>query len=293
MIGCTFKEYLVRFENDLANHLVEFEDHSLISFIDNQKILYNLYQQYLYEIFGALMIYNEENASEVFLESNIFNGLKKLDIESYQYIIIEEKPNVSPKGSYLYVAKVGEIRSEFLVRVNLTALKNIIARTNRILEYLEEKELEFQNIKSTIDDKSIIESGEFEIKTETDPNQQIIDEHLGLFKSYISEADYKALSNSLIQYFKTGNFPKLKKSIDFDPINKKWIGWALKVIHKKCTRKKLSIEMLFFAKENINLFKEENINKENFRNSSFYKSFTEKPNSYKYREIHQKHLKNH
>jgi hypothetical protein len=65
-------------------------------------------------------------------------------------------------------------------------------------------------------------------------------------------------------------------------MDKKCIGCALKEIYMSFSTEKLPIELFRFAQQNINLFEKEVIVEDNFHNSSFYKSFTTRPHSYKY-----------
>jgi hypothetical protein len=86
----------------------------------------------------------------------------------------------------------------------------------------------------------------------------------------------------MLEYISKGSFPKLEKKIIFRQMDKKCIGWALKEIYKSFRTEKLPIELFRFAQQNINLFEKEVIVEDNFHQSSFYKSFTTKPKSYKY-----------
>jgi hypothetical protein len=126
------------------------------------------------------------------------------------------------------------------------------------------------------------ESPEIEKNVIIDPGKQLIDKHLSPYSASLSVDDYNVLTKSLLVYFETGNFQKLEKKINFRHLNKKFIGWALKEIYKSFRTDKLPIELFRFAQQNINLFEKEVIVEDNFHNSSFYKSFTTRPHSYKY-----------
>ena len=293
MLGCTFNEYKDCFDENLAKYLEVYGDNTPISFLRNQMRLYSIYQLELEKILNKLIIYGEEKASEVFLESNIYEGLKKIDIESYQNILIEEKPNDIQK---LY-ARVGEYRSKLKVRVNFTILKNIITSVDKIVEFIENKFQIFEqderpditldlgqqhnpaNVETAILDEII--PNQLDTKDLVDPDKsmkEVIEFNLKELKGHLSDYDYKLLTNSLLVYCKTNNFPKLDYMIMFKPINKKIVGWALKEIVKTIKRGTLKIELFKFAQHHINLFQDEVIVEVNFHRSSFYKAFTTNPN---------------
>jgi hypothetical protein len=300
MLKYTLKEYKEEFDKKLSEYLLRFEDNTPVSFIDEQKGLFSTYNNALLLIADKLKEYGDlEAANTIFLPNTIFDGLKKISRETYDDIKIEEKLKPKIMGFQTleeYLENRDTSSENYCTRIDYTKLRNHLTSVNKILKFITNQYLKYQietSIESENDSTFSVETEEIEIKTKVDWDQQIIDEHLGPFESYLPGSDYKVLSNSLIQYFKTGKFPTLNKPICFEPMNKKWIGWALKEIHKRCTRKKFSIDLLIFAKQNINLFKAEIIKNEDFRNSKFYRSFTEKPKSYKYRQIHLKYLENH
>lgn len=297
MLGCTLKEYKDRFDEKLANYLEEYADNTTISFLENQKILYGYYQYQIQKILSELIIYREENASEVFLESNIFEGLKKIDIDSYQNILIEEKPNDIRR---LY-AKVGEYRSELKVRINFTILKNIITSVDKIVEFIENKYQIFEqeekqiitlalgqqhnpaNTEATILEEFVPSRLDAEDLVDPDKSmKETIDKYLIKFTDDLSKEDYELLTNSLLTYFLTDNFPKLDRKITFKHLNRKKVGWALKEIYQSFKTEKLNITLLEFAVHNINLFEKYVIPKDNLFRSNIYKAFTTNPKSYKY-----------
>lgn len=280
MLGCTFKEYLENFDKKLADYLEEYADNTPISFLENQKLLFGHYQNQIQNILSELTIYGEENASEVFLESNIFEGLKKIDIDSYQNILIEEKPNDIQR---LYV-RVGEYRSKLKVRVNITTLKNINTSVDKIVEFLHDKYLKFQSVCSDDETNLSIDlkSEESRIENQIDPVLQKIEKYLKPYSHLLLDEDYMLLTNSLLHYFKTGNFSTLDRKIIFKKINKKEIAWALNEIYKFCTTADLSIEYITFAYEYINLFENNHLDKEKFQDTNLYKYFKSnlKPRKY-------------
>lgn len=289
MLGCTLKEYVEHFDEKLANYLEEYADNTPISFLENQKKLFGHYQYQIQKILSELTIYGEENASEVFLESNIFEGLKKIDIDSYQNILIEEKPNDIQR---LYV-RVGEYRSKLKVRVNFTTLKNINTSVDKIVEFIENKyqifeQEEQQIIPLALGQQHKPANAETAILEEVIPNQletedeldtdiaikEIIEKNLKELKGYLSNSDYEALANAMLKYCTKDNFPQLKHKIFFDPIDKKKVGHALKAIVKTIKRGPLNIKLFKFAQQHINLFQDEVIVVTKFTKSSFYRSFT-------------------
>lgn len=278
MLGYTLKEYVEHFDEKLANYLEEYADNTPISFLENQKKIFGHYQFQLQNILSELIIYGEENASEVFLESKIFEGLKKIDIESYQYILIEEKSNDIQR---LY-ARVGEHRSKLKVRVNFTILKNIITSVDKIVEFLHDKYSKFQSVSSDDETNLSIDlkSEESRIENQIDPVLQIIEKYLKPYSHLLFDEDYNLLRDSLLTYFKNGKFPKLEKKITFKRCNKKKIGWALKEIFTSITIEDFSIEYARFAHENINLFKKDVVDEANFVDSNLYKYFHENVKSW-------------
>jgi hypothetical protein len=278
MLGCTLKEYVSHFDEKLADYLEEYADNTPISFLENQKLLFGHYQYQIQNILSELTIYGEENASEVFLESNIFEGLKKIDMDSYQNILIEEKPNDIQR---LYV-RVGEYRSKLKVRVNFTTLKNINSSVDKIVEFLHDKYLKFQSVCSDDETKPLIDlkSEESILENPIDPVLQKIEKYLKPYSHLLLDEDYNLLTNSLLAYFKNGKFPKLEKKITFKQCNKKKIGWALKEIFTSITIEDFSIEYARFAHENINLFKKDVVDEANFVDSNLYKYFHENVKSW-------------
>jgi hypothetical protein len=287
MLGFTFKEYVEHFDEKLADYLEEYADNTPISFLENQKLLFGIYQNQIQNILSELTIYGEEKASEVYLESNIFEGLKKIDIDTYQNILIEEKPNDIQK---LYV-RVGEYRSKLKVRVKFTTLKNINTSVDKIVEFIENKyrifgQQEQQIISFELGQQHKPANAETAILEEVIPNQledepdpdkaikEIIEKNLKELKDYLSNSDYEALANAMLEYCTKDNFPQLKHKIFFDPIDKKRVGHALKTIVKTIKRGSLNIKLFKFAQQHINLFQDEVIVASKFTKSSFYKSFT-------------------
>jgi len=98
-------------------------------------------------------------------------------------------------------------------------------------------------------------------------------------KLYFFESDYKLLVDALIHYFKKGIFPDVQTEIKVRRVNRKKVGWALNQVYRNCTtdNSNLPLELLVFTKERISIFKNVELNENNYRKSRLYKDFTEKP----------------
>ncbi len=288
MLKYTLKEYKEAFGQKLSEYLSAFEDNTPISFLDRQKELFTTYNNALLLIADELKEFGELEANNIFLSNTIFDGLKKISSETYDDIRIEEKFKPMIKGFQTleeYLENQETDSENLCTKIDYTKLKNHLTSVGKILEFLAEQSLIYQS-ETSIDEENHfpinIESQEFEIKAPIDRDKQIIDQHLIPYSTYLTVEDYDILTKSLQLYFKTGEFPKLKNKINFRHLNKKLIGWALKEIYKSFRTEKLPIELFRFARQNINLFEKEVIVEKNFHNSSFYKLFTTRPNSYKY-----------
>jgi hypothetical protein len=300
MLKYTLKEYKEEFDKKLSEYLLRFEDNTPVSFIDEQKGLFTTYNNSLLLIADKLKEYGDlEAANTIFLPNTIFDGLKKISRETYDDIKIEEKLKPKIMGFQTfeeYLENRDTSSEDYCTRIDYAKLRNHLTSVDRILEFLTQQHLKYQSATSSDEDNDSLtkaETQEIEIKAKVDGNQQIINDHLGPFESYLSSDDYILLSNSLIHFFKSGSFPPLEKKITFKKINKKWIGWALKEIFNSFSTANLSYDFLSFAQKNINIFDNEVIDQNDFRDSNLYKSFTEKPKSYKYRQIHLKYLETH
>jgi hypothetical protein len=300
MLGCTFNEYKDRFEENLAKYLEAYEDNTPLSFLKNQEELYNVFIDELNKISNELKTYGEIKANDRFLRSSFFHVLVDIDIDTYNDILIENR-RIDSLEVYFSIQDSKKNNNDrydwFEARINYIKLKKHIVSAEKILKFIEGKYQIFeqeeqqiitlalgqQDAQSNI--KLIISAGVEPTRLETedrvDPDKSkknIIENNLKEFKGYLSEEDYKLLANSLLIYCKTDNFPQLDHMIMFKPINKKNVGWALKEIHKTIKTGKLNMKLFEFAQQNISLFKDEVIVKDNFHRSSFYKAFTTNPN---------------
>lgn len=288
MLKYTLKEYKEDFDKKMSEYLLAFEDNSPISFLDQQKVHFTTYKNALLFIADELKIYEELEANNVFLPNTVFDDLKKIASETYDDIWIEEKFKPTIKGFQTfeeYQENRDTSSEDYCTRIDYTKLRNHLTSVGRILEFLSNQYLIYQietPVEGENDSTEEVESPKIEKKVILDPEKQIIDQYLSPYSSCLSVEDYESLTQSLLFYFNTGNFPKLEKKINFRHLNKKLIGWALKEIYKSFRTEKLPIELFRFSQENINLFANEVIVEVNFHKSSFYKSFTTKPQSYKY-----------
>lgn len=288
MLKYTLKEYKKEFDKKLSEYLSAFEDNTPTSFIDQQKALFTTYNNALLLIADELKKYGELEANNIFLSNTIFDDLKKIASVTYDDIRIEEKFKPKLKGFQTfeeYLENRDTSSEDHCTRIDYTKLRNHLTSVDRILEFLTNQYLKYQietPMEGENDSEEDVELLKIEKKVILDPDKLIIDQHLSPYSACLSGEDYEVLTQSLLIYFSTGNFPKLEKKINFRHLNKKFIGWALKEIYKRFRTEKLPIELFRFAQQNINLFGKEVIVEDNFHKSSFYKSFTTKPKSYKY-----------
>lgn len=288
MLKYTLKEYKKDFDKKMSDYLSAYEDNTPTSFIDQQKALFTTYNNALLLIANELKKYGELEANNIFLPNTVFDDLKKIASETYDDIRVEEKFKPMIKGFQTleeFLENRDTSSEDHCTRIDYTKLRNHLTSVGRILEFLTNQYLKYQietPMEGENDSKEDVESPKIEKKVISDPDMLIIGQHLSPYATCLSVEDYEVLTQSLLIYFNTGNFPKLEKKINFRHLNKKHIGWALKEIYKRFRTTNLPIELFRFAQQNINLFENEVIDEDNFRKSSFYKSFTTKPQSYKY-----------
>lgn len=165
---------------------------------------------------------------------------------------------------------------------DLDKVDNHIASIYSILVFIKQKQ------ESMVPGEEIVA-----VKTETNSNPEkseavensdlndytksTIEDYLTVIEDDINSDDYKLLTDALYSYFTTDRFPQLERKIMFKRVNKKKVGWALKEVYKNLKREALDIEYFRFAKENINLFEKEVIQRKDFNKSKFYKIFTTNP----------------
>ncbi|MCF8272978.1 MAG: hypothetical protein K9I95_04020 [Flavobacteriaceae bacterium] len=294
MLSCTLQEYKDSYETKLYVYKNDYKDNTPTSFLDKEIQCYNAYATILNKIKTA---YNEEDIKGTSIKNKLLGNLKKLNVSAYNAIISQEiKSNESSNTE------------RTLVIIDIEKLTNYITSSEQILQFLIKEyrlckysnkhykpvdligEFPFLSTKKksevpedTIDAK--VESKKKPEKKEVveldDDDDKItlatIENCLVDIVDYIDTKNYKILVDALFSYFKTGEFPELEHKIRFKRVNKKKVGWALKEIYMNLKMEKLSVEYFRFAKENINLFSEEEIDPTNFKTSRFYKYFTTNP----------------
>lgn len=113
---------------------------------------------------------------------------------------------------------------------------------------------------------------------ETDKTLEVLEDWLFEFRNDMTTNDYDVLIAALHNFFTTGVFPILYNSIHINATNKKLVGWNLSRIYRKIKRnEKLSYDYLLFAKKHLSIFKDNELPKEDFRKSTFYKYFVTNP----------------
>ncbi|WP_288981930.1 hypothetical protein [uncultured Flavobacterium sp.] len=92
----------------------------------------------------------------------------------------------------------------------------------------------------------------------------------------VNTTQYGLLVDMLIKYFENDRVAFKVNKINLGRINKKKVGWALKEIYTTITNEGLTYEYLEFIKENVLLFKDVELNKDDFFYCNLYKYFTTK-----------------
>ena len=145
------------------------------------------------------------------------------------------------------------------------------------MSFLEEKLLGNNNFKK--EEVNIIEKTET-IKTTTNLNDSFINdvilEKLEVVLTNVNTTQYGLLVDMLIKYFENDRVAFKVNKINLGRINKKKVGWALKEIYTTITNDGLTYEYLDFIKDNVLLFKDVELNKDDFFYCNLYKYFTTK-----------------
>ena len=236
--GCSFDNYKHNYEKRLKAFLENYYDADESDFIQSEE---EFLESILYDI------QNPEGAHDGYAVSGFDNFSKAYEIVTKlgfdQYMFSDNK-----KTAFLNERKSKSDSTSLPIEELIFEGKNIIVDNEESLNQ------EQNNIlKSTIDD------------------------YLEVFKVDMNGDSYIVLTNALFEYFSMGSFPILTSKINFKRINKKRVGWALKELYKSEKTNNLEIEYFRFAKENINLFANEDIVEEGFKQSNFYKAFTTNP----------------
>ena len=161
--------------------------------------------------------------------------------------------------------------------VSMISFEQYCYSNNKKMSFLEEKLLGNNNFKK--EEVNIIEKTET-IKTTTNLNDSFINdvilEKLEVVLTNVNTTQYGLLVDMLIKYFQNDRVSFKVNKINLGRINKKKVGWALKEIYTTITNEGLTYEYLAFIKENVLLFKDVELNKDDFFYCNLYKYFTTK-----------------
>lgn len=297
MLNYTFKEFEDTFESRLFEYLIANKDDTPISFLNQQKENYSKYKDSLVHIENELKKYGDLDVKNIFLPNSVFEELMKISVATYNYIKVEQKYtpiNFQFQTIEKYFGININLSKNFSSRIDFEKLKERIKSVNRILEFIEsnyqvfEKELspnfiselvEQDNPLKGLDEKLVeVESIGSETKRRADLKKTIlekIDYYLNYLKKYLSNEDYILLTDSLLEFYLNDKLLELDRQIMFSKVNRKIVGCVLKKIYFSIKAEELSIDFFMFAKHNINLFAKYEIEKVEFRQSKFYKLFTD------------------
>ena len=240
MLSCTLKDYKTNYKIRLLTYLEEYEDNTDASFL---SLEFEKYTDY----------YNSLVKSDSIKSNNAITSVNRILEFIGKQLTISRSPNRNAAALYL----TGELPQGTTKQQSVIPREEIVVNTEDSVKPEKPKIAEQSELINHT--KSIIEDCLVDIVND------------------INSKDYIILVDALYSYFTTGNFPKLENQIRFNPVNKKKVGWALKIAYKTVKMDTLNIEYFRFAKENINLFSKEVIVSTDFNKSKFYKLFTTKP----------------
>lgn len=92
----------------------------------------------------------------------------------------------------------------------------------------------------------------------------------------VNNIQYDLIVEMLNKYFQNNRVTFSTSKINLGKLNKKKVGWALKEIYTSITNESLSYEYLEFIKENVLLFRDVELKKDDFFYCNLYKYFTTK-----------------
>lgn len=92
----------------------------------------------------------------------------------------------------------------------------------------------------------------------------------------VNTIQYGLLVDMLNKYFLNDRVTFSTNKVNLGRLNKKKVGWALKEIYTSITNESLTYEYLEFIKENVLLFKDVELKKDDFFYCNLYKYFTTK-----------------
>lgn len=298
MLNITFNEYIKNYENRLNAYLAEYEDNTKSYFLHEELEKYLEYKKTLCDILKELNHCIKEKKT---IKSSVASKLKEISLDAYNNLV----------SKVLIQFYEEEIDGEFflpypipsLINIDKEKLQQYITSSSKIIEFITNQYTESINKYSfsdfiyrnkidinrqlslnlgskakEISEKTINKIDNIEVNDKNDYTKSTIIEYLEDIKDFINtQEDYNILVEALYTYFTTFKFPIIQKKINFNRVNKKKVGWALKEVYKNIKQDNLDIEYFRFAKENINLFENELIETTNFNKSKFYKIFTTNP----------------
>jgi hypothetical protein len=161
--------------------------------------------------------------------------------------------------------------------VSMISYEQYCYSNNKKMSFLEQKLLGNNNDVIDVTSSNIqIET----TKTTTHLNDSFINdiilEKLEDILTNVNTTQYGLLVDMLIKYFENDRVPFKVNKINLGRINKKKVGWALKEIYTTITNESLTYEYLEFIKENVLLFKDVELNKDDLFYCNLYKYFTTK-----------------
>ena len=161
--------------------------------------------------------------------------------------------------------------------VSMISYEQYCYSNNKKMSFLEQKLLGNNN-----DAIDVINSN-IQIETHTTTTNlndsfinDIILEKLEDVLTNVNTTQYGLLVDMLIKYFENDRVAFKVNKINLGRINKKKVGWALKEIYTTITNEGLTYEYLEFIKENVLLFKDVELNKDDLFYCNLYKYFTTK-----------------
>ena len=161
--------------------------------------------------------------------------------------------------------------------VSMISYEQYCYSNNKKMSFLEQKLL--CNNNDAID----VISSNIQIETPTTTTNlndsfinDIILEKLEDVLTNVNTTQYGLLVDMLIKYFENDRVAFKVNKINLGRINKKKVGWALKEIYTTITNEGLTYEYLEFIKENVLLFKDVELNKDDLFYCNLYKYFTTK-----------------
>ena len=255
--GCSFDNYKHNYSKRLNKFLEHYVDASKSDFIDDElQFLENI----LYDI------QNSEGAHDGYSVSGYSNFIKAYEFVSLtgykQYFFSHNK-----KEDFLN-KKQSELTQEEKLIESVTIDNHKVTveqEKTKMLEVFEgeQKKIEVQNEDDDKDNQNNI-------------LKSTIEEYLETISEKIKPIEYNLLVDALYKYFKNNDAPILEKKINLGRLNKKKVGWVLKEIYWSVKKDKLSYEYLYFAKQNISIFENVELNKDDFFYCNLYKYFTTK-----------------